>query len=47
MEYQLSTSILAADFSKLSEEIAKVENDGARWLHIDIMVGLFVQSISM
>ena len=39
MEYQLSPSILAADFSKLSEEIAKVENAGARWLNIDIRIG--------
>ncbi len=29
MEYQLSPSILAADFSKLGEEIAKVKNAGA------------------
>ena len=42
----LSPSILAADFWKLGEQIQKVEDAGVKCLHIDVMDGIFVKSIS-
>ena len=40
--YQLAPSILSADFYRLGEQIQRVEKAECRWLHIDIMDGMFL-----
>ena len=46
MNYVLSPSILAADFKVLGQEMKKTEENGAAYIHFDVMDGMFGPSIS-
>ncbi len=46
MKYVIAPSILSADFTRLGSEIKQTEENGAAFLHFDVMDGMFVPNIS-